>query len=112
MATPPRLPTHMEVDALRRRAETAGAFAMVLARGDAARGDFLVMVTGGRSVRLIGREIGLDGRRVFRELLAEDAGEADARAVIARRRAVDPDLWVIEIEDREGRDFLTEPVER
>ena len=30
--------------------------------------------------------------------------------LIRRRRQYDPDLWVIEIEDREGRHFLTETV--
>jgi len=25
---------------------------------------------------------------------------------------IDPDIWVVEIDDRQGRHFLTEPVER
>jgi hypothetical protein len=29
-------------------------------------------------------------------------------AVIARQRRVDPDLWVIEVEDRAGRHLLDE----
>ena len=106
----PRLPTHVEVDALRRRAEAAGAFVMVLARGDTDRGDVLLKLTGGARTRLIGREFGGDGRRVFRDLLPEMAGAEEADRLIARRRDYDPDLWVIEIEDREGRHFLTEEV--
>jgi hypothetical protein len=31
-------------------------------------------------------------------------------ALIAKRRSADRDLWVIEIEDRDGRHFLTEPM--
>ena len=40
--------------------------------------------------------------------LAEGA-EADVDATLARERARDRDLWVIEIEDRQGRTLLDEP---
>lgn len=32
--------------------------------------------------------------------------EADVDAYLSRQRAMDPDLWVIEVEDREGRHLL------
>jgi hypothetical protein len=40
-------------------------------------------------------------------------GEAEAHvdAYVRKRRESDPDLWVIEIEDRQGRHFLLEPVD-
>ena len=44
----------------------------------------------------------------FERLAAED--EADVDALVAKRLKADRDLWVIEIEDREGRHFLTESV--
>jgi hypothetical protein len=38
--------------------------------------------------------------------------EPDLDRYIERALRVDPDLWVVEIEDKQGRHFLTEAVER
>ena len=46
------------------------------------------------------------GARVW-EVLATGP-EPDVDAAIARQRGFDPDLWVIEVEDREGRHLLDE----
>ncbi|WP_281967606.1 DUF1491 family protein [Roseovarius nanhaiticus] len=35
--------------------------------------------------------------------------EAEVDAAIARQRGFDPDLWVIEVEDRAGRHLLDQP---
>ncbi len=35
--------------------------------------------------------------------------EAEVDSAIARQRQFDPDLWVIEVEDRQGRHLLDEP---
>ena len=42
------------------------------------------------------------------DALAEGA-EMDVDASIRRQREFDPDLWVIEVEDRQGRHLLDEP---
>ena len=41
--------------------------------------------------------------------LLTDGAEPDVDASIARQRSFDPDLWVLEVEDRLGRHLLDEP---
>lgn len=106
---PRELPTHLWVSALLRRASGGGAFATIVHRGDADRGDVLVKVMRARGVAdLYGPAFNPDGPSVFEQLAAED--EAAVDAAIARRRTSDRDLWVVEIEDAAGRHFLTETV--
>jgi hypothetical protein len=111
---PRDLPAHLWVSALVRRAELGGAFAVIAHRGDADRGDVLVKVspTRGRA-QLYAPVFALEGPTTFGRVFAEaeDAPETDVDAQIARRLKADRDLWVIEIEDRQGRHFLVEPVE-
>jgi hypothetical protein len=103
------IPTHIWVSALVRRAELGGAFAAIVHRGDAERGDVLVKVTTERGkARLYGPAFSPEGPATFEQLAPED--EAGCEALIARRLGYDRDLWVVEIEDRHGRHFLTEPV--
>ena len=108
------LKTDFWVSALIRRAEIGGAFAGVVRKGDTDAGAVLVKVAtlDGRA-RLYAPAQDGDGERIWLDLsagsLGEDEKEIDA---YARRRAEnDPDLWVIEIEDRAGRSFLTEPID-
>lgn len=97
------------VGALVRRAHAAGAFAAIVARGDADFGVVLVKVNllDGRA-RLYAPSIDGEGGRVWMDPLGREAPapEADADAYIARRRVQDPDIWVVEVEDRAGRTFI------
>ena len=106
------LSTDVWVGALIRRAETAGAFAVVARKGDPRAGAVLVKVLARRdaSVRLYASAVRGEGETVWMQPLAA-AAEADIDAYVERSRRVDPDLWVVEIDDAEGRHFLTEPVE-
>ena len=101
--------------ALIRRAESGGAFAAVSRHGDGDAGAVLVKVAtlDGRA-RLYAPARDGAGERIWLDLSAGPLG-SDERAVdayAARRAENDPDLWVIEIEDRAGRTFLTEPVDK
>jgi len=45
-------------------------------------------------------------RAFVRSLKAQPASEADAEAYLARQIKFDPDIWIVEVEDRGGRSFL------
>lgn len=100
------------VDALIRRAESGLAAAYVIRRGDEHAGAVLVKVVQSRQVcRLYVPQRDEMGERIWVPHSREASGEDEIDAYCQRRVRSDPDLWIIEIEDRQGRHFLTEPVE-
>jgi hypothetical protein len=48
----------------------------------------------------------MTGARVW--VILTEGDEAEVDAALRRQRARDPDLWVIEVEDRQGRHLLDE----
>jgi hypothetical protein len=106
------LSTDLWAGALIRRAELAGAFATVARKGDARAGTVLVKALNRRSgqARLYAEALRGEGERVWMQPVPSQQ-EADLDAYVERQVRIDPDLWLIEIEDAEGRHFLTEPVE-
>ncbi|MFM8820599.1 MAG: DUF1491 family protein [Phenylobacterium sp.] len=104
--------TDIWVAAFIRRAELGGGFAVVIHKGDARAGSVLIRVVDRSNdrVRLFLEATRADGETIWmRPSLSER--EADLDAYIQRALRLDPDLWVVEIEDRHGRHFLSEPVQ-
>jgi hypothetical protein len=101
------------VYALVRRAELGGAFATIARKGDARAGAVLVKLYNPltRETHLYSEATRGDGERVWMQPVDSDT-ESDLDAYVARAARIDPDLWVVEIEDKQGRHFLTEPVEK
>jgi hypothetical protein len=99
------------VGALIRRAGIEGANATVVRKGDARAGTVIVKAynTSERTARLFSEAFGQDGDRLWIQPVKGTESELDA--YVERQRGYDPDLWVVEIEDRQGRHFLTERVE-
>ena len=108
-----RLRSDIFVAALIRRAETQGAVAMLRRRGAAEAGALFIKLD-----RLDGRtalfapasqseEMPEDVDRLFSRAHADEwIDPADAEARLKREIAFDPDLWIVEIEDRAGRVFV------
>lgn len=103
-----RLTADFWVRAYLRRLELANIPAYVAARGDATAGAVLVKCAtlDGRATAYI-RSFDLStGARAWVAL--RDGPEPEIDAAIARQRRTDPDLWVIEVEARDGRTLLDE----
>ena len=99
------------VAGLIRNTEIGGAFATVSRKGDARAGTVIVKVfnTSDRSARLYSEAFGPDGERLWMQPV-ESAFESELDAYLQRQIQYDPDLWIVEIEDRQGRRFITEKV--
>jgi hypothetical protein len=85
---------------------------MVLRKGDARAGAVLVRLVNRRAgtTRLLAEATRGDGERVWMQpTLAAEEGALDG--YVERAARIDPDIWVVEIEDNKGRHFLVEPVE-
>jgi len=108
-----RLKTEIWVKALLRRCTGDGAMAVVARKGEISAGMVLLKINcldGTFYVLTTARSA--DGAKIWIRATGEDkVEESAADAYISRQIGFDPDLWVVEIEDREGRHFLTEPVE-
>ncbi len=101
-----RLTARFWVDAYLTRLRLHDIPAFVVAHGDDTGGAVLVKLAtlDGRAV-LFQRSFDLmSGERRWVELVTGD--EADVDATVARQRGFDPDLWVVEVEDRAGRHLL------
>ena len=102
-----RLPSGMLATALLRRVNDAGGFGMVLAKGDAQGGAILVIaLERGATPKLLERGLGPDGRTILIDSTPAD----DLDGYWRRRRARDPDLWVIEVDIAGAERFAAETI--
>ena len=105
-----RLKSAVYVQALIRRCEVAGASAYLLRHGAEEAGAILIKVN-----RLDGSCLVLSQARrgdepVWLRPLGDGSDDSRAADYFAKQLRIDPDLWIVEIEDRQGRSFVTEPI--
>jgi hypothetical protein len=108
-----RLRSDLWVSAYLRRCGVEGVTAVLRRRGAPEAGAIFVKVDRlDGSAALYGQAPALDelppgvDRLFARQHPAETLPPADIEARLARQRGFDPDIWVIEVEDRAGRSFL------
>lgn len=107
-----RLRSDILVAAIVRRANVEGAFAAVTQRGAEEAGAIFVKVARlDRTADLYGPapqssfDTDATGDRLFERVMTE-APEFEVDERLRRERNFDGDLWIVEIEDREGRSFV------
>ena len=106
-----RLKAGIFVRALIRRAEVAGASAFIVRKGAEEAGAVILTLS-----RLDGTCLLLNqarngkGELVWARPLGDWSDEAKARTWLDKQIRFDPDLWIVEIEDRLGRAFVDEPI--
>lgn len=111
------LKTDFWVSALIKRCEIGGASAFISHKGDHENGSVLIkIVPKMRFARLLIPSRNLDGELIFIDMTQKIApnteeNELDIDEYIKKRLKSDNDLWIVEIEDKHGRDFLIERVE-
>jgi len=108
--TEPRLASGILVSALIRQVEGRGGNGMVLFKGDAIAGGVLVTIADrGRPVRLLERVHDFDGRQKWQPVGPQDIENTEEFSnYLARRRRIDPDIWVIELDIADGERFADE----
>jgi hypothetical protein len=105
-----RLQSSVMIEALKRRAESLGGFAAILARGDRDAGAILVILAErGRKLRMLERALQPDGRYSWQDVAGQTfENEEESERFLARRRKYDPDLWIIELDIASAERFAAE----
>lgn len=99
----PRIPTHIWLEAKIRELSAAGKGVYVVHKGDVTGGMVLVKISGlNGTCRLLTRQRDIDDNLIWINALKTDSpDEKAADDYIRRAISIDPDLWVIECEDRQ-----------
>ncbi len=106
-----RLKAGIYVKALIRRAEVAGASAYVVRRGAEEAGAlFLKLARLDGTCTVLNQARRGEGELVWMKPLGETSDDAAAAKYFEKQVRFDPDLWIVEIEDREGRAFVDEAI--
>lgn len=113
-----RLKSGIWVAAFIRRCQIEGAQAMLRRRGAEEAGAVFIKVARldgtaavyGPAPQSAFDEARPSDRAFVACLKANPATEADAEAYLARQIKFDPDIWIVEVEDRAGRHFLDKVV--
>lgn len=103
-----RLTSEFWVQAYLARLRLADIPAFITAKGDATAGSIMVKLnTLDGQARAFQRSLDATGQRTW--VVLREGADADVETSLHRQRSFDPDIWIIEVEDRKGRHLLDEP---
>tara|TARA_R110002110_G_scaffold7200_9_gene36528 strand:+ start:708 stop:1046 length:339 start_codon:yes stop_codon:yes gene_type:complete len=110
--TEPRLKTSLWISAQIRLCDLSFTPAVVARRGDSDAGQVMVLrnLLDG-TFELFARTTDMDGAPAWRRASGPDPVDYEAASkLIAREAEFDPDIWVLEVEDRDGKYELDAPL--
>ena len=107
-----KLKARIRVQALIRAYDLHNTPCLVVAKGDPDGGTILIKLNHMNGQAVVFTEARtLDGDPAWRYGTGQDPiAECDADAYIARQRSIDPDVWVIEVEDPTAITRMIEPI--
>ncbi len=101
----PRLTSEFWVQAYLTRLRLADIPAFVTSKGDKTAGAVIVKInTLDGQAAAMQRSYDMNGDRIWVNLA--NGSDAEVEDALNRQRKYDPDLWIIEVEDRQGRTLL------
>lgn len=104
-----RLRSDITVAALVRRVSAAGGHAAVLAKGESEAGAILLECADrGRTTAILERLLDADLRYRWQRVGPDMSESTAVRDYLARRRARDPDLWIVELDIPDATRFADE----
>ena len=107
----PRIKTAIQIKAIIRRAEVAGAQAFLIRRGQEDAGALFLKISRlDGTLTILNQARRGDGELIWTKPLGDNIDESSASQYLEKQLRFDPDLWILEIEDREGRAFVDEPI--
>jgi hypothetical protein len=107
-----RLKAEIWIKAYIRRCQSQGAPAVVVRHGDDDAGSIFIRINklDGTSLIFGPAPAGLDEAKLDRQLMpllgGRSVADHEADTYLQREMEFDPDLWIVEVETREGRHFL------
>jgi hypothetical protein len=109
-----RLKSGIWVSAYLRRCQVEGVFAVLRRRGAEEAGAVFIKISRldgtaelfGPAPQSVFDDAQPAERAFSRCLTTQPAAEADVETYLAREVRFDPDVWIVEVEDRAGRNFL------
>jgi len=105
-----RLKSAIYVQAVIRRCEAAGAAAYLVRRGAEEAGAVFLKISRLDGTCTVLSPARRGEERVWMRPLGESGDHVRASEYFARQLRIDPDIWILEIEDRLGRTFVDEPI--